>query len=134
MNMAPPRELLSRAEAGDAESQYSLGAMYGAGEFVKKDDREAARWYLAAAEQGHVEAQRNLGLMYLYGEGLERDFTKGIDWIVKAAHGGSIDAMKALATAYEHGLYGLVKDLNSSSLWERLANENEKELGGADPE
>lgn len=113
----PPPKLLRRAQSGDAESQYTLAAMYGAGDFLDKNDVEAVRWYRSAAEQGHAEAQRNLGLMYAYGEGVAQDFAECIHWIFKSANSGSIDAMKALATAYEHGMYGLEQDIVQAKMW-----------------
>ena len=123
----PPPELLKKAESGDPESQYSLAAMYGAGDFVTKSDVEAARWYRAAADRGQVEAQRNLGLMYIYGEGVSQDVAEGMRWIRVAAEGGSSDAMKALAMAYQQGLYDLEQDNEQASYW--LARAEEIELG-----
>lgn len=103
---SPPPKLLCEAQSGDAEAQYALAAMYGAGEFIKRDDMESAKWYAAAALQGHTEAQRNLGLMYIYGEGVVQNFATGMNWIRLAAVGGSREAMKALGTAYQEGAYG----------------------------
>ena len=52
------------AEQGHAEAQFTLGAMYAAGEGVPQDFVEAVRWYRLAAEQGHAWAQYNLGVRY----------------------------------------------------------------------
>ena len=54
------------AEDGDAEAQNDLGVMYGNGEGVPQDYKEAVKWYRLAAEQGVAAAQYNLGGMY-YG-------------------------------------------------------------------
>jgi len=117
----PPRALLKKASDGDAESQYALGAMYGAGDFVARDDVGSAQWYLKAAEQGHAEAQRNLGLMFLFGEGLPKDFVIGMSWIEKAAHGGSPDAMRALSDSFRKGLYGYPVNFELADQWAELA-------------
>ena len=49
------------AEQGDAEAQYNLGQMYQYGEGVRKDAKEAARWYRMAANKHHTQAQYALG-------------------------------------------------------------------------
>ena len=38
-------DLRDRAEAGDADAQFTLGEFYTAGEGVLQDDVEARRWY-----------------------------------------------------------------------------------------
>ncbi len=53
----------SRAEQGDAKSQWALGAMYNKPQGVPKDYVEAARWYLKSGEQGDVKAQYSLAHM-----------------------------------------------------------------------
>jgi hypothetical protein len=51
-----------RAEAGDAEAQYSLAFRYTAGLGTHPQDHAVAmRWYRLAADQGHAGAQYNLG-------------------------------------------------------------------------
>ena len=57
------------AEAGNAEAQTLLGAMYWSGEGVPRDHKEAAKWYLRAAEKGYARAQNDIGFMYGFGEG-----------------------------------------------------------------
>ena len=52
--------LLSRAQQGDARSQYHLGYAYAHGKIVAQNEREAMRWYRRAAEGGHAEAARQL--------------------------------------------------------------------------
>ena len=74
-----------RAEQGDADAQYNLGVMYGDGEGVPQDDKEAVRWYRLAAEQGNSDAQNNLGLMYEEGEGVPQDYSQAHIWYNLAA-------------------------------------------------
>ncbi|RJF87327.1 sel1 repeat family protein [Oleomonas cavernae] len=66
-------ELKPLAEAGDAASQFDIGAMYDNGLGVPQDRAEAARWYLRAARQGDQTAMFNLGVMYEDGEGVGKD-------------------------------------------------------------
>lgn len=101
--------------------------MFGSGEFVKKNDVEAAKWYRKAAEQGHVEAQRNLGLMYVYGEGVSQDVAEGMRWIRAASEGGSSDAMRALALAFQDGLYGIEQNSAEARSWLDRADRGESE-------
>ncbi len=63
------------AEQGDADAQFSLGAMYDSGKGVKQDYAEAVKWYQLAAKQGHSDAQFNLGAMYDNGQGVAQNYT-----------------------------------------------------------
>ena len=69
-----------RAEAGDADAQFTLGEFYTAGEGVPQDDAEAVAWYHLAAQQGHAEAQFNLGVMYDNGKGVPQDDVEARRW------------------------------------------------------
>ena len=42
------------AEQGDAQAQFTLGAMYYNGRGVPQDYKQAVKWYRLAAEQGFV--------------------------------------------------------------------------------
>jgi hypothetical protein len=64
--------LRKKAEAGDAESQSSLGTFYQQGLGVKKDLVEAVKWYRKAADQNYADAQCNLGLAYQQGLGVKK--------------------------------------------------------------
>ena len=56
-------DLRARADQGDAEAQFALGAVYATGRGVPQDAREAVRWFRLAAEQGHAAAQASLELL-----------------------------------------------------------------------
>jgi TPR repeat protein len=56
-------DLKRRAEQGDAAAQVNLGSMYGRGQGVQQDYREAAKWYKKAAEGGNAAGQHGLGVM-----------------------------------------------------------------------
>lgn len=55
-------ELTASAEQGDAEAQYTLGAIYSYGDDADLDKSLATYWLQKAAEQGHVQAQLRLSL------------------------------------------------------------------------
>ena len=70
------------AEAGNAEAQTLLGAMYWSGEGVPRDHKEAAKWYLRAADKGYARAQNDIGFMYGFGEGTPpRDDVQAYKWL-----------------------------------------------------
>ena len=58
-----------QSKQGNAVAQYALGVMYLNGEGIRKNHKEAVKWFSKAAEQGHAKAQYGLGLMYYKGEG-----------------------------------------------------------------
>jgi TPR repeat protein len=59
--------------------------MYGQGEGVAQDYKEAVKWYRKAAEQGVVDGQYNLGWMYDKGKGVVQDYKEAVKWYRKAA-------------------------------------------------
>lgn len=74
------RELRPLAEAGDAEAQYNLGAMYARGWGVAQDYAEGVRWWRLAAEQGHAVSQYFLGLQYATGTGVAQNDVEAVRW------------------------------------------------------
>jgi TPR repeat protein len=54
------KDVLKKAEQGNANAQYFLGAMYDKGEGVAQDKKKAFEWYTKAVEQGNKKAQENL--------------------------------------------------------------------------
>jgi len=70
------------AEAGNAEAETLLGAMYWSGEGVTRDHKEAAKWYLRAAGKGYARAQNDIGFMYGFGEGVPpKDNVQAYKWL-----------------------------------------------------
>ena len=70
------------AEAGNAEAETLLGAMYWSGEGVLRDHKQAAYWYLRAAGKGYARAQNDIGYMYGFGEGVPpRDNVQAYKWL-----------------------------------------------------
>ena len=50
------KNLLAKAEGGDAEAMYLVGLEYEAGEAVTSDGEKAIEWMNKAADLGHKEA------------------------------------------------------------------------------
>jgi TPR repeat protein len=82
------RELRRRAEAGDAESQFELGAKYASGDEVRQDYAEAVKWFTRAADGGQVLAAATLGAYYWAGRGVLQDDISAYMWSSIAKDGG----------------------------------------------
>jgi TPR repeat protein len=70
-----------KAETGDLVSILVLGDMYGKGQGIPRDDREAATWYEQGADQGIQSAQHALGHLYRQGLGVPQDLVKAYVWL-----------------------------------------------------
>ena len=81
-------DLRKKAAAGDAEAQTTLGERYHKGRGVRKNHKEAVKWYHKAAEQGDAAGQYNLGLMYRIGRGVPKDYVAAYAWYRLAAYSG----------------------------------------------
>ena len=88
--------LRKRAEAGDAEAQWDMGARYHNGQDVPQSDVQAAQWFQRAADQGHVNAQSILGAYYWAGRGVPRNLTQAYFWSAVALHQGDRDSESRL--------------------------------------
>ena len=100
--------LRNAAEKGNADAQFTLGAIYAGCRYDAKepyfkdendkyahtmlggriDLKRAAYWYTLAANQGHGSALNNLGNAYRKGAGVERNYVKATELIRKAAEQG----------------------------------------------
>jgi len=114
--------LKTKADKGDAQSQFLLAKRYLNGEGVPVNLTESFKWFRKAADQGHVEAEYQLGMRYVQGEGTPRDYEAGNDWFRKAAAQGNTDAQYNLGCAYDNGL-GVKQDLAEAAIWYQRAAE-----------
>jgi len=122
------RSMLQRAEDGDLEAQYWLGACYATGDIVQKDESKAVEWYTKAAERGHAEAQYNLGTMVIQGEGTEKNFEKGIWWMEQAVANGSEYSAHVLSIFYREGLYGIKPSPERALYWNEKSGKYKEEV------
>lgn len=83
----------SAAENGDSAAQQFLGALYQSGQGVKKDPREAAKWFWLAAEHGWSEAMNNLGKAFETGRGVARDPVQALKWYLLASRRPNEDSL-----------------------------------------
>lgn len=103
-NAEIPADLMSSAEKGDANAQYSVARSYELGKRVKSDRKKSLKWYSKSADQGHLEASYRLGLIYYKGiGGYKTDFEKAFKYLSQAAKGNHKRSQTHLAKMYENG-------------------------------
>jgi hypothetical protein len=92
------KTLIDKANKGDPNSQFKLGAMYCDGNGVPRDYNEAVKRYTSAARQGNACAQCHLGSMYFSGKGVIKDYVEAYKWasLADINHHCSIKIKKSL--------------------------------------
>jgi TPR repeat protein len=111
------KELISKAQSGDAQAQYWVGIKCQEGQLESTDPKEAPTWFLKSAQQGFAPAQRTYGKLVANNNPPE-----GERWLLRAAERGDADAEMWLGAAYEQNWFGTV-DLQESIKWYRKAAE-----------
>jgi len=109
--------LLLKAQGGDAEAQYALGALYAIGQGVPQDFPRALEWTRKAADQGHREAQFNLAVLIGSGKGVEANERESVEWLTKAGNQGHSEAQFLLGRIYAAGRVGILNDDASAVGW-----------------
>ena len=117
------RQLLARADGGDALAQAKLAQAYLRGEGVPNDVAAAARWSASAAEAGQPMAQYLLATLYGRGEGVKADTARAVQLYQAAAAKGNLKAMHNLAIAYAQG-QGVEKSEARAAEWFTRAAEH----------
>jgi TPR repeat protein/V8-like Glu-specific endopeptidase len=113
-------ELLIQAQAGDANSQYTLGVMYNIGRNISKDANEAFKWFSKAAQQGNAKAQYELGQMYENGSAAAQDYNLAFQWYAKAAVQSHPKAQYCLGKFYKEGI-ATGRDYQQAVSWFTMA-------------
>lgn len=112
--------LTRMAEAGDPVAQYNLGVMYGEGDGVRQDHKEAVRLYRLSAAQGDADAQYNLGVSYDKGLGITQDYKEAVRLYRLSAAQGKAMAQYNLGVKYNKGA-GVRQDYTEAVNWFRKA-------------
>jgi uncharacterized protein len=115
------KELLTKAQGGDANSQMWLAAAYEQGWFGEKNLSEALKWFRKSAAKGNPDAQNALGQMYEDGEGVKQSYVTASKWYRKAAEhvpdlGGASQGRNNLGLLYLDGR-GVPKDYIQAYMW-----------------
>lgn len=112
------KALIVKAEAGDIDAQFRVGAAYDYGKGAPRDGNEAMKWYRMAAERGNAEAQNSVGS----GLQEEKRYEEALSWYEKAAAQGHPLATNSLAYLYDLGL-GVKQDRRKGfELYSRAAD------------
>ena len=119
-DMAQVALLTSRALEGNAHAMGRLGFSYRDGtRGLKRDPKEAFRWFKKAADLKDPPAATSCGVAYINGSGVERNHVRGIMMITIAATLGSEHACSVLGWANECGHHGFDKNPDETTRWYR---------------
>ena len=112
------KECRAKAQGGDGNAMWTLGAWYGSGEHgLAKDDVHARAWYERSAATRDPRGMASFGECLLGGWGGPKDNVFGIMNVTEAAGLGSdLGAMK-LSRAFFNGNRGLPKDPVRARYW-----------------
>ena len=107
----------------NAGAQYNLGLIYEYGKGVKKNYKEALKWYILSAKQGYPSAQYNVGFMYHSGKGTEQNYKEALKWYELSAKQGKAKAMNNLGHMYLEG-NGVLQDYKKAEKYFKQAIKN----------
>jgi len=107
----------SRAEAGDAVAQFSLGTIL---YYETPDTAQALDWFRRAAAQGDASAEYQMGQMYDFGFGVAQEDEQAFAWYRKAAEHGNAAAARTLGDFYRRGR-AVSADTVEAARWYRRA-------------
>lgn len=109
----------SLAEAGNSESQCSLGYCYAMGLGTKANSAKAFYWRKESAKKGNADALFDMASYYLNGNFVEKDINKALYLLHKSAIKGCLPAQEKLGRFYCEGKY-VEKDLGKAVMWYRI--------------
>ena len=121
----------SKANQGDANSQFNLALLYENGAGTPQNTKQAVYWYTKLAEQGHVGAQYKLGRLYRFSgdDGAPQDYKLAFFWYTKAAEKGHVfakDERDKMLEKMSQSQIGEVLKL-SKELYEKINNKAKKQ-------
>eukprot|EP00026_Physarum_polycephalum_P007141 Phypoly_transcript_07196.p1 GENE.Phypoly_transcript_07196~~Phypoly_transcript_07196.p1 ORF type:complete len:492 (+),score=58.38 Phypoly_transcript_07196:100-1575(+) len=91
-------------------------------------DQLSVQYMVSEANKGDVTAQTAAGSAYFFGRGAEKDYVKAVHWYTKAAQAGTapecMEAQFNLGCIYQHGGYGVKKDVKKAVEWLKVAARN----------
>src|SRR5262249_2355767 len=100
--------LKSRAQIGDSEAQWQLGAWLEDGlvdsagyVLARRDFRAAVHWFRQSAIAGNPAGQNHLGVCLCAGRGVRRDDVEALRWFKRALRQGDTCAPYNIASVYK---------------------------------
>ncbi len=97
------------AKMGDVDMQYQVASCYK----IRRNMRQAFKWWLVCAQNGHAMSQQNVGACYVKGWGVRKDYVQAAVWYQKAADQGHAYAMFCLGNMYMTG-EGVAQDYDKA--------------------
>lgn len=73
-------DVRKRAQSGEPNAQFELGAAYARGQGSAESYTEAVKWLTRSADQGNVTAAAALGAFYWAGRGVTQDYVDAYVW------------------------------------------------------
>lgn len=87
------RQLVEKADSGDAKALYDLARLHESGyDSIPVDSLRSATLYFKSAEKGYAPAMNYIGFRYYTGNGFSQDLDSALYWIRKAANMGDATA------------------------------------------
>jgi TPR repeat protein len=117
MTKAELKELVAKAESGDAEAQYWVAVDSEVGLKLNEDQDKANEFLLKSAQGGFAPAQRRYGLSLPHTDPASQE------WLLAAAQQGDDEAEMWMGAATEDGWFGIT-DLSAAIKWYRMAAED----------
>ncbi len=108
------------ANAGNADGQVNLGAMYVLARGVPQDYATALHWFQLAAVQNNSYGQYSVGYLYYFGFAVPKDYATALHWFELAAAQGNHNAEYSIGYMYDNGI-GVPKDDAMAARWYKLA-------------
>ena len=110
------RELIKKANEGDAKSQYELANCYLDGDGVKRNEYNAALYARMSADQNYPEGMHLFGYLLFNGTGVSQNQAEATEWWLKAAEQGYAKAQYNLALCYGKG-EGVEQSYEKAAEW-----------------
>ena len=107
------KALLCKAEAGDAEAQYSAGLNYYMGTRLPQSYKKALYWYTQAAEQGLDKGRYGLDI---WRSDKPQELQKAVEQYVVLAEHGDAEAQCLAGVWYMNGI-GVTRDKAKAVEW-----------------
>lgn len=102
--------------------QYILGRKYFSGKGLKKDIKQAFKWWKKSAELDNPAAQYSLAMLYFSGRGVKQNDAAAFQWLTRSAASGYAIAQNNLGIMFEYGR-GTEKNFALALRWyERAAD------------
>lgn len=107
-----------------ANSLVEKGENFYFGRGVKKDEKQAYKYFLDAARYRNEYAESYLGLFYDKGIAVNKNYDIAYQWYFKAATKGNAFSQYSLGVLYSEG-NGVIKDYNKAFIWFQKSAEND---------